>query len=309
VQTTGHGPDFESSSRVKVWILYNERAGRGMTGADLRELIEGAGHTVVDVVSKNDAAKWPPGRSVDLMVAAGGDGTVAAAAGILVGTSVPLAILPLGTANNVAASLGLRGSISELAVSWHSARPVPFDLGWACAASHEWLVVEGAGGGLIPAGIAAAQQAREQKPEDENSADAALAAALRTFHDALLTLEPRRWTLVVDGKRFADDWLLVEILNIRSVGPHLMLSPDATPSDGFFDVITAGPKQRDELLTYLKGRIEGRQDARLSLPRWRARDVQIESCNEVHIDDDRVDICDVGTMSIRIAPGALTVLM
>jgi hypothetical protein len=47
---------------------------------------------------------------------------------------------------------------------------------------------------------------------------------------------------------------------------------------------------------------------RLALPHHRAREVIIEGCNELHIDDERVDTCDLGTISIRVEP-AITVLL
>ena len=37
---------------------------------------------------------------------------------------------------------------------------------------------------------------------------------------------------------------MFEVLNIRSVEPNRVLAPDATPSDGLFDVILAGPNTR-----------------------------------------------------------------
>jgi diacylglycerol kinase family enzyme len=45
---------------------------------------------------------------------AGGDGTAANAARTVAGRAIPLAVLPLGTANNIARSLGYVGSIEEL---------------------------------------------------------------------------------------------------------------------------------------------------------------------------------------------------
>ena len=61
-------------------------------------------------VSLNDTMKilHCPMADLDLVVAAGGDGTVATAAGIAARTSTALAILPLGTANNIATSLGVQ---------------------------------------------------------------------------------------------------------------------------------------------------------------------------------------------------------
>jgi diacylglycerol kinase (ATP) len=291
---------------VNVWILCNEAAGSGHEADDLSTLVEKAGHTVLGVVKQYDENTSLPSRRVDLVVAAGGDGTVATAAGIAFRTSAPLAILPLGTANNIASSLGVSAPASDLIASWATARRVPFDLGRARAGSKEWLVVEAVGGGLVPAGIARAQAELKARPKMPPSHE--LDAALRTFRDALLDLAPRPWTLAVDGQQISDEFLLVEVLNIRSIGPHLIFAPDATPSDGYFDVVLAQESQRQELFTYLEDRAAGRA-TRLALPCHRARHVVIGPCLELHVDDEHVDTCELGTMSVRIEPAAINVLL
>jgi diacylglycerol kinase (ATP) len=291
---------------VNVWILCNEDAGRSLSADDLRTLVENAGHAVIGVAKQYDADTVLPDERLDLVVAAGGDGTVATAAGIASRTSAPLAILPLGTANNIATSLGVNAPLHELVASWSTARHLPFDLGHARAAKREWLVVEGVGGGLVPAGIARSQA--EQKGRREMAPAAEVAAAVRAFRDTLVELEPRPWTLVADGTRISDEFLLVEILNIRSIGPNLVFGPDASPSDGYFDVVMAQECHREELFTYLERRAAG-EATRLELPRHRARDVAIERCMEVHVDDERVDTCELGQISIRIEPSAIAVLV
>jgi diacylglycerol kinase family enzyme len=301
------GPVFESSVGVRVWIFCNASAGRSISDDDLRTLVESAGHTVVDLVSPRDDAH-PQMEGVDLVVAAGGDGTVASAAAALEGTSIPLAILPLGTANNIAASVGVSGEITDLIASWNHARRVPFDLGHARAGSKTWLIVEGAGGGLIPSGIAAAERQQDADVEAAEHPEVEVATAVETFYDVLSTLAPVRQTLVLDGNPVSEELLLFEILNIRSVGPKLVLSPDASPSDGLFDVVLAGPSERAALLAYLENLIDGRP-ARLSLPTHRARSVTIEGCSHLHVDDERVDLHRLGKVSIDISPAALTLLV
>jgi diacylglycerol kinase (ATP) len=290
---------------VNVWILCNEDAGRSLSDKDLRELAANAGHTVVDLVSPKKAQTRPPDHGVDLIVAAGGDGTVATAASLAATTSTPFAILPLGTANNIATSLGIDRGVPELISSWHRAGRVPFDLGHARAGSKEWLVVEGLGGGLIPAGIAAAQRALESV---EAPPSVELVAAVQLFYNVLTELEPVRRTITVDGRQLSEELLMFEVLNIRSVGPNLVLAPDATPSDGLFDVILAGPAHRTDLLEYLESRIHN-NDRRLSLPSYRARHVHIDSCEDLHIDDERIDTCSSEGIDISVAPGAATLLM
>ena len=291
---------------VNVWILCNEDAGRGLSGDDLRKLAQQAGHTVVGVAKRYDEHTPMPHGGVDVVVAAGGDGTVATAAAIVSRSSAALAILPLGTANNIATSLGLRRSVPELIASWPSARRVPFDVGHARADSKEWFVAEGVGGGLVPAGIARAQA--EGKHWDDIAPTAEVAAAVRNFRDTLVELKPRRWTLTLDGERVSDELLLVEVLNISSIGPNLVFGPDATPSDGLFDVVMAQERHRDELMAYLEQRAEGRE-ARLALPTRRVQEVTIDGCQDLHIDDERVDTCTLGQITIRIEPAALAILI
>lgn len=289
---------------MNVWILCNEDAGRGFSCEDLGRLVERAGHTVLSVAKQYDEGTPLP-DDIDLVAAAGGDGTVATAAGVASKISAALALLPLGTANNIASSLGVSGSMTDLIASWTTARRVAFDLGCAHAGSKEWLVVEGIGGGLVPSGIARAQAERkargEMAPPDE------VAAALRAFSQALADLQPRPWTITFDGTAITDEFLLVEVLNIGSIGPNLVFGPDADPSDGYFDVVLAQERHRDELLAYLGHRAGGRE-TRLSLPTHRAREVVIASCADLHIDDERVDACELGDISIQMEP-AIPVLL
>jgi diacylglycerol kinase family enzyme len=291
---------------VNVWILCNEDAGRGISADDLQALVERAGHTVAGVAKQYDEDSALPEGDLDIIVAAGGDGTVATAAGIALRTSAALAIFPLGTANNIATSLGLSTRIPELIASWSSANRVPFDLGFARAGAKKWLIVEGVGGGLLPAGIARVEAAHRQHKPSTPSAE--VDGAVRAFRDTLAGLAPQPWTISIDGTQMSDEFLLAEVLNIRSIGPNLVLSPDASPSDGYFDVITAQETHRKELETYFERRLAGR-DTRLALPCTRARHVSITSCAEMHIDDERVDTCALGPMSIEIAPAAITVLV
>jgi hypothetical protein len=72
-------------------------------------------------------------KRADLVAVAGGDGTVASVARRMVGRGIPVAVLPMGTANNIARSLGLlKKSFEELVEGWRDARRVPLDVGIVC---------------------------------------------------------------------------------------------------------------------------------------------------------------------------------
>src|SRR5262245_15550425 len=93
----------------------------------------------------NQAFKKP----VDLVIAAGGDGTVHSTAWQLMGSGIPLAILPLGTANNLARSLGFTASVEEILHSLHCGKGQPFDVGTARRSSRSEYFLEAVGGGLF----------------------------------------------------------------------------------------------------------------------------------------------------------------
>jgi diacylglycerol kinase (ATP) len=292
---------------MKVWMLVNQDAGDGVSSEDLRTLVERSGHSVLDVVDADGSPSTHDGRA-DLVVVAGGDGTIAKASGLVARSPTPLAILPLGTANNIARALGLTAPIPELIRRWSSAQRIAFDLGYARAEGIEWRILEGAGSGLIPAGIAARQREKRQEADEPEDRPAEIDRSVRAFSDALRDLEPRRWSIAIDGRQIVDDFLMLEVLNIPSVGPNLLLSSRAVPTDGYFDVILADRTHRDDVSAYLSRRLEG-GDGELSLPHRLARTVTIQGCDELHIDDERVDTCGLGEIAITIAPGAMTVLI
>jgi diacylglycerol kinase family enzyme len=290
---------------MKISLLYSEGAGVGVSADSLREQIERAGHQVVDVVEKDSDVERMLERPAELVVAAGGDGTVWRAANALAGRGIPLAILPVGTANNIASSLCQSDSIEGEIESWHRGQVRAIDMGVARGHWGETRFLEGVGGGLVPRGI---RTMIEAPPDDEKaSRGARLRRALECYRGVLARMSARHWSLRVDKEQMDGDFLLLEVLNIRSVGPNLVLSPDGDPSDGLFCVVMAGEEHRDRLERYLREKIEGRE-TRLSLPVKRAREVEIGGWDEMHVDDEVRSGSSIGAVSIRIEAGALQVL-
>ena len=68
-------------------------------------------------------------RGIALVVAAGGDGTVGAVVNAIAGTGMTLGILPLGTSNDVARSLGLPLGLDEACAVLVGGNPTHVDLG------------------------------------------------------------------------------------------------------------------------------------------------------------------------------------
>ena len=285
---------------MKVALFYNDDAGEGATLRQIREAIEEHGHSIVRVVEKDDDPKSLLDETAELVVAAGGDGTVAEAARVVAGHGIPLAVLPLGTANNIASSLGHTGSAVELIRSWDPNRRQPLDLGVAVDPTGNKRFVEGVGGGFIPAGI----RRMQDEPSSERRVASKLVQAMETFRDVLLQLEPRPCSLTVDGSMTTGDFLLIEALNISSIGPLLTLSSEADPSDGFLTVVTAGEAHRAALVEYVEARVAG-EDRRLRLPTQRARQVTMRGWDVIHVDDAVISVPSTESVSIRLEAAAL----
>lgn len=289
---------------MRVSLLYNRNAGEGLPLDHIRDAMTRHGHQLVRVVEKHTDVDRLLEDRTDLVAAAGGDGTIALAARIMARRGIPLAILPIGTANNIAKSLGLEGSMDQLIDKWDLARSQPLDLGVADGAWGRRYFVEAVGGGLIPTGIAEMQT---RSDGDEHPSATKVEGAVRTFREVLSRLQPDHWTIDLDGIEATGDFLLVEVLNIRSIGPNLVFSADANPSDGSFRVVVAGEEDRDELVRYLQCRLEQREYP-LSLVSRRARHVTLRGPTDVHVDDEVLSGSGNGAVSIHLETGVLQVL-
>lgn len=117
-----------------ITVLYNPAAGtKGPDGlpAELAELFRAARlpARIVSLGSPPDAAAAIGVATADVVVAAGGDGTVSAVASALVGTSTPLGILPLGTLNHFAKDLGIPLNLGQAVQTIAAARAISVDVG------------------------------------------------------------------------------------------------------------------------------------------------------------------------------------
>lgn len=182
----------------------------------------------------------------DLIVVAGGDGTVGYVLTAIPDRRVPLAILPLGSANNIARSLGIAGTPQELAEHWDLARTCHFKLGHARGSGCDAVFTEAFGIGLI------ADLIERRKREGEADGADDMKKGRQTLRGLLQRAKPLDIELTIDGQRYGQDLLAVEVLNIAYTGPGLPLADNADPSDAVFDVIYLTAAEREAFMAWLE---------------------------------------------------------
>ena len=289
---------------MRICLYWNPTAGDEMPLDDVTAQIRDAGHEVSQVLRQHDDPASAIGSHIDAFVAAGGDGTVARAARALVGSAMPLAILPLGTANNIATSLGINGDPAAAIAAWTKQQVTRMDIGVVTDEHGDHLFVEGVGTGLLPKGIAHGRN----HPAKRRTADVAaeMAWARGMFVEALDGLQPQHSRISIDGEAIDGDYLLVEVLNIASVGPRLRLSAETAPADGMLSLVIAVADDRDAIRAHLRRSWED-DDSHAWLKSWRGTRIEVAGWREYHVDDD-VRTSKSGELTLGIRPSALAVL-
>src|SRR5690606_10237534 len=84
-------------------------------------------------------------------------------------------------------------------------------------------------------------------------------------------------------------YLLVEIMNIKSVGPHLKLAPNADPGDGFFDVVLLSEGEKGHFSEYINALSKG-EDGGFKIKTFHASHINIHSeQTHLHVDDEIIE--------------------
>jgi diacylglycerol kinase (ATP) len=148
---------------MRVTLMHNPKAGDAEHGRkQLMAALAVAGHHATYQSTKERGFKKALKQPTDLVLAAGGDGTIAKAACRLVDSGIPLSVLPLGTANNLARALGFVASPEEIIARLDDGKKRTFDVGLAYGPWGKRYFFEGAGGGLLADYVRAAKKSRKE---------------------------------------------------------------------------------------------------------------------------------------------------
>jgi diacylglycerol kinase family enzyme len=306
---------------MQAHLIYNSNAGNGDRSAveELQAALEQVGFYPVYRATENEDDLDSILTDVEgLVVAAGGDGTVRAVVTRLVGKGVPVAILPMGTANNIAKTLDIPLDPLQTIAGLGNHRPFPFDVGYVEAPWGTDYFVEGTGFGFFADVLAM------YDPEKGKSVWRGIGA----LGDILLKGHAYKNSLHLNGERVPGEFLLVEVLNTSAVGPRLKFAADASPGDGVLDLVCIHASDREGFLTYLTSLIREDLERLETVARY-----QIESLRfswqgfALHVDgevrppdwDERRKVketewgprhylaqADTGEINIKVIPAAVT---
>ena len=265
---------------MRVCLYWNRTAGGGASLDELKQAIGRAGHHITRVVSRPDELSHNHTQDVDCVAAAGGDGTIARAGRLLAGGTIPLAIVPMGTANNIATSLGIVGTLDEVVARWAGRNVVGVNVGSVAGAGDDHRhFFEAVGCGLVTDCIEHGGRTLAKDDPDDH-----LDAARQMYLDRLERMKPSRYTVTMDDEVVEGDYLLVEVLNTAQVGPGLALASNVSPSDGLLSVVALTEADRPRLIEYLQG-LRDERSPEPPFQSWRSRCVQISGGGGVHVDD------------------------
>lgn len=285
------------SGRVAL-LLINRKSRQG--NADLRpalELLHEAALEVVEVASDDHSrlrqAIDEHRGAFDRVVVGGGDGTLNALADALVELRVPVGVLPMGTANDLARTLELPSDLAAAAAVIIRGRTRRIDLG--CINGKHFFNVASLG--------LSTQVARELTRETKRrwgvlGYPLALWRALhkrRSFHAEIRCDQERR------RLRSIQIW----IGNGRYFGGGVTIAADARIDDGMLDLVSLTPRHFWQLMLSAPQLLWGHhQDQRLR--HWRGTEIEVRTRRPMPINTDG-EVTTQTPAQVRVVPRAISV--
>jgi diacylglycerol kinase (ATP) len=245
---------------MKTTLMYNLTAGNGSFNPEgAVSVLKGLDVEVQAFDTKEEGFEDGLKGACDLIIIAGGDGTVEKILRRLVtqGVDIPVGILPCGSANNLARSLGLQGEISVILDAFNGGRLKRLSIGEFSNGIERRIFFESAGWGIFSDLLKNKQTSSKiQKEEKKENKDKSAKAVERLLELIRLAI-PKAFTFILDGKIKSGEYYWVEVMNSPLMGPSLHLAPEASPEDIFLDVFLIENGEEGMLRQFLEMNLLG----------------------------------------------------
>jgi len=288
-------------------IVTNPAAGTGGKGlAQARRHLEARGFKLaVEVTSATGdgerLAREAAEGGADMVIAHGGDGTVMDVMAGLVGTGLPLGLLPGGTGNVLAGNLGIGRSFVAAADVIASGVTRAIDLGrLTTAAGSRYFAVNCA------AGFAADLMAGTEQHHKRRFGVAAYVARAIVMVSNLVRAHTR---IEVDGVEHEGHAATVIVANCGHIVPGVLpLGAGIVPDDGRFDVAVIDATSYASALRLTWRLLQRRPDVDPGITFYRGRTIHIRTEPALPVEADGEPL-GATPMTVELIPRALTVLV
>ncbi|MFL5339393.1 MAG: lipid kinase [Gemmataceae bacterium] len=286
---------------TQALLLLNRKArgGRGDLAPTLNRLRE-AGFGLVEESAGAEAfsaAIRAHRERVQLVIVGGGDGALNAAAAGLVETQLPLGILPLGTANDLARTLNIPTDLGAAAAVIAAGRQRRIDLGWVNG-RHFFNAMS------IGLGVRVTQRLSRQTKGRWGVLAYALAAGR-----ALVSSRPFRAEICSGGECWRVKTIQIAVGNGRHYGGGLRIAAQKDIADGRLDLCSLEVRHWWHVLLLLPKLRAGRLKDTAHVRTLQARDFQIRTLHRPrHITTDGEITCRTPAV-VRVMPRAVSVFV
>jgi len=293
--------------RMRAKLIFNPSAGAA----------RGAPIEIVDVIHEMQAWKLVPeaflieagcdlsvvvqnalAQGIRMFVVCGGDGTILAVAGALIGTRATLGIIPTGTQNNVALSLGIPMDVPAAVAILRTGRRIKVDVGLA-----------GHGKSVQPFLLACVVGLASAIFPSADDIQHGNLARIGDFLAALVASPPAEMRLVLDNKQEIHTQGHVALVsNMPYIGLHFQVGAAAAFNDGVLDVLLFTDLSKLELLGYAAQKVigGGLEDPRIQ--HFQARRVDIDTHPAMPVMADGLALGE-GPLHISVQRYALAVMV
>ncbi|WP_147803869.1 diacylglycerol/lipid kinase family protein [Alkalicoccus halolimnae] len=240
--------------------------------------------------------------SVKIVVAVGGDGTVNEAAAALVHKGIPLGIIPAGSGNDFARSLGITGNTQQALFRIFKNNPKKID-----------VLQTGDRCGLTVTGIGFDGKVAETANESPykkwfNMFGLGRLSYTVSVLQVLKSFKPVNVTLTIDGRQrvFTDVWLTA-VANAPNYGGNILICPEAVNNDGCLDICVLHGRNKWPLIRQIPKIYRGKHTSNENISFFRGTNVDVHSVIPFLVQSDG-ELIGETPVRVQIIKEALTVL-
>ena len=236
-------------------------------------------------------------QGIRMFVVCGGDGTVSSVSRAMLGTTATLGIIPTGTRNNVALSIGIPTDISEAIAILRTGRRLKIDLGMCTCNDNKTPFIEVCSIGLFSKLFSAGDDIQHGK-----------ISRIGDFLSTLISTPPSDIHLILDNKKeIQHEGHVVLITNTPYIGVNNQVGLQDSFYDGYLDVTVFTDSSKLNLIGRMVKESPPNEQGDPRIQHFRVRSVAVNTQPKMPIMADSVDIGE-GSVQIEVLKKALTVM-